>query len=135
MQSIVSPSPDGKHHVILDYRSEIRFGPAYYSLTVDTIHFRERVFGNSFLWLPASRFVAIQEWETIGESHGPNTRLLLIDLDAKRECVLSWAKKGFIVPKRFADDKLIYAKEYFAPPVTKEFEIEFLSLNRWEDLK
>jgi hypothetical protein len=135
MQSIVSTSPDGKHHAILEYRGEIRFGPAYYSLTVDTIRFGERVFGNSFLWSPTSRFLAIQEWETISESHGPGTHLLLLDLDAKRECVLSWAEKGFIVPKSFEHDKLIYTKEYFTPPVTREFEIEFLPLRRWEHLK
>ena len=46
--------------------------------------------------------------------------------------VLSWAEKGFIIPKQFENDKLIYVKEYFTPPVPREFEIEFLPLSRWE---
>ena len=135
MRTIVSPSPDSKHNAVLEYRSEIRFGPAYYSLLVDQIHFGERVFGKSHLWSPDSRFFAIQEWETVAEGQGPRTYLLLIDLNTERECVLSSAEKGFISPKKFESDKLIYVKEYFAPRVTREFEIEFLSLSRWKNLK
>ena len=135
MRPIFFPSPDGKHNAVLEYRSEIRFGPAYYSLMVDQNHFGERVFGNSHLWSPDSRFFAIQEWETVDEGQGPRTYLLLIDLNTERECVLSSAEKGFIRPKKFESSKLIYVKEYFAPRVTREFEIEFLSLSRWKNLK
>ena len=135
MQPVDSTSPNGKHHAVLEYRSEIRFGPAHYSLMIDEIHFGERAFGNSFLWSPDSRFFAIQEWGTVSEGSGPQTRLLLIDLDRQQECILSQAEKGFIVPKSFENNKLIYAKKYHMPPRTREFEIEFLSLSRWENLK
>jgi len=49
--------------------------------------------------------------------------------------VLSRAENGFIIPKKFENDKLIYVKEYFASRVTNEFEIEFLPLNSWENIK
>lgn len=135
MQSILATSPDLIHKAVLNNLGEIRFGPAYYSLTVDEHRFGARVFGNAYLWSPDSRLFAIQEWETISEGRGPQTHLLLIDVDTERESVLSWAEKGFIIPKQFEHDKLIYLKKYFAPPVTREFEIEFLSLSRWEYLK
>jgi len=135
MQSIASTSPDGKHRAVLEYSGEIRFGPAFYMLAVDGISFGERVFGNKFLWSPDSRFFAIQEWETTTEGRGPQTHLLLIDLETKRECVLSRAEKGFIIPKNFENDKLIFTKEYHGPDLVREFEIEFLSLDRWEKPK
>lgn len=135
MQSIVSLSPGNSHKAVLEYVSEIRFGPAYYHLKVDDISFGGRVFGNSFLWSPDSRFFAVQEWESTSETQGPNTRMLLIDFENKRECVLSRADSGFIVPKQFEYDKLIYTKKYPGKGVENEFEIEFLNLNRWEDLK
>jgi hypothetical protein len=135
MEAIIAPSPDSFHKAVLKYIGEIRFGPAYYSLTIDKISFAERVFGNSYLWSPDSRYFAVQEWETTSEGRGPQTRLLLIDLDLKQECVLCRAEKGFVVPQKFEKDKLIYTKEYYRPRIIKEFEIEFLSVNRWDNIK
>jgi hypothetical protein len=135
MEDIIVASPDLLHKAVLKYVAEIRFGPAYYSLTMDKISFGERVFSSSYLWSPDSRYFAVQEWETTSESHGPRTRLLLIDLDLKQECVLSRAERGFIVPQKFEKDKLIYTKEYRGYGVTQELEIEFQKVNRWENLK
>jgi hypothetical protein len=87
------------------------------------------------LWSPDSRFFAVQEWETTSENGGPQTRLLLIDLDRKQECVLSRAERGFIIPQKFEKDKLIYTKEYHQPSMIKEFEIEFLFIDRWDNIK
>jgi hypothetical protein len=134
MRPIISVSLDEQHRAVLEYSGEIRFGPAFYKLTVAEISFGERFFGNKFLWSPNSRYFAIQEWETIEEAHGPRTKLLLIDLEARRECILSEAHAGFVVPRTFEDDKLIYEKEYYSQGVVKEFEIEFLALARWQDI-
>ena len=119
---------------ILKYMGEIRFGPAYYSLTIDKIALRERVFGSSYLWSPDSRYFAVQEWQTTFESRGPQTRLLLIDLDLKQACVLSRAERGFVVPRKFEENKLIYTKEYYQQSLIQEFEIEFLSVDRWDNI-
>jgi hypothetical protein len=48
--------------------------------------------------------------------------------------VLSRAEQGFIVPRNFEKEKLIYAKEYRGQGTIKEFEIEFLLLDRWDNL-
>lgn len=135
MESLVAFSPNGSHKANLLYRGEIRFGPAYYSLIIDELSFGNRIFGHSCLWSPDSRFSAVQEWETTSEGKGPQTRLLLIDIEQRRECILSRAEQGFIIPKKFEDNKLIYTKEYPGKGVVNEFEIEFLTLNKWEDLK
>jgi hypothetical protein len=135
VQPIISTSPDNRHSAFLEYSGEIRFGPAFYTLVVDKLSFGRQVFGNKFLWSPDSRYFAIQEWETVSEALGPQTQLLLIDLETKRECVLSKVEQGFIIPKKFENDKLIYAKEYHGQGIVKEFEIEFLTLDRWENIK
>jgi hypothetical protein len=135
MQRITSTSPDNQHSAFLDYSGEIRFGPAFYTLKVDTISFGKRVFGNRFLWSPDSRYFAIQEWQTVSEALGPQTQLLFIDLETKSECVFSKVEQGFIVPKKFENGKLIYAKEYYGRGVAKEFEIDFPLLATWEDIK
>jgi len=135
MQSTTSTAPYNHHLAILEYSGEIRFGPAFYILKVDTISFGKRVFGNKFLWSPNSRYFAIQEWETVSEGLGSQTQLLLIDLENKSECVLSAAEQGFIVPTKFENGKLIYVKEYHEQGVVKEFEIDFLILDRWENIR
>lgn len=135
MEAIIAPSPDSSHTAVLKYMGEIRFGPAYYSLTIDKISFEERVFGNSYLWSPDSRYFAVQEWETTSEGRGPQTRLLLIDLELRQECVVSRAERGFIVLQKFEKDKLVYTKEYHQANMIKEFEIEFLSIDRWDNIK
>lgn len=135
MQPIVSISPNDSHKAVLEYANEIRFGPAYYYLKVDDISFSGRVFGISFLWSPDSRFFAVEEWKSTSEVMGPKTQLLLIDLETRRECALSWADHGFIIPKQFEGSKLIYVKQYFGKGVENEFEIEFLPLTRWKDIE
>jgi hypothetical protein len=135
VQPIISTSPDNQHSAILEYSGEIRFGPAFYTLKVDMISFGKRVFGNKFLWSPDSRYFAIQEWETVSEALGPQTQLLLIDLETNCECVLSKVERGFIVPRKFESGKLIYAKEYHGQGVVKEFEIDFLFLDTWKNIK
>ena len=135
MEDIIAPSPNMLYEAVLKYLSEIRFGPPYYALAIDNLSFGGRGFGNSFLWSPDSRFFAVQEWESTSETEGPKTRLLLIDLETRRECVLSRAEQGFIIPKQFDNDKLIYTKKYPGKGVENEFEIEFLTLNRWKNLR
>jgi len=127
-------SPNEKWIAVLTYLGEVRFGPAYYSLAIDKFLFEGRTFGDSYLWSPDPCFFAIQEWETTSEGRGPQTQLLLINLDTTQECILSRAERGFIAPRRFENDKLIYTKEYYAPRSTIEFEIEYFSLDRWENL-
>ena len=135
MEDIIASSPNMLYQAVLKYLGEIRFGPPYYALVIDNLSFGGRVFGNAFLWSPDLRFFAVQEWESTSETQGPNTRLLLIDLETRRECVLSRADGGFILPKQFDHDKLIYTKKYPGKGIENEFEIEFLTLNRWEGIK
>ncbi|MBW3623815.1 MAG: hypothetical protein KY468_10460 [Armatimonadetes bacterium] len=129
------PSPDRQHTAVLKNIGEIRFGPSYYSLRLDRIDFGTRIFGNSALWSSDSRFLAVQEWLTIDEAEGPQTQLLLIDWLHHTECAVSWAIQGFIEPKRFEGNTLIYTKMYLARGITGEFEIDFLELDRWMQLK
>ncbi|NPV08326.1 MAG: hypothetical protein HPY83_10260 [Anaerolineae bacterium] len=117
-------SPDGHHIARLRYAQEIRFGPACYNLSLDSYDFGRRIFGEPCLWSPDSSLVAVQEWLTADERRGPLTRLLLVDLESGLECAVSDASKGFLVPLRFEEGKLVYVRRYytFGPPLTVEYE-------------
>jgi hypothetical protein len=58
-----------------------------------------------------------------------------MDLDLKQGYMLSSAERGFIVPQTFENDKLIYTKEYDQPGIIKEFELEFLFVDSWDNIK
>jgi hypothetical protein len=131
-QDLRAESPDRKHLAILRCVGEIRFGPLFFSLTVDSVSFGERLFGDDYLWSDDSRFLAVQEWKTTDYATGPITQLLLIDIVERRECSLSGANGGWIEPKQFEGSKLIYTKRY-ADKIA-EFEIEFRGLDRWRPL-
>ena len=128
-------SPDGCHKTVLEIAGEIRFGPPYFNLKVDDLNFRERVFGDACLWSGDSVLFAIQEWLTTSFQEGPKTALTLLDLSRQKECRVSWAEKGFIIPVSFEDNLLIYKKVYLGKGIIREFEIDFHSLKRWKKIK
>jgi hypothetical protein len=129
------PSPDEMHVAELQIAGEVRFGPHYYSLRIDGDELGERVFGEACLWSPDSRFLAVHEWLTTSEAEGPKTALVLFDLAEDREVQISWANKGFIAATSFEGDKILYSKWYKGRGVIREFEMEFLTLDRWEPRK
>src|SRR5690242_13841824 len=101
--NIASPSPDAQHTAQLAVAGEIRFGPLYYSLTVNGYSFGQRIFGDAHLWSRSSRFLAVQEWLTLDYSEGPITALVLIDMRARQTATLARATKRFLVPTAFED--------------------------------
>nr|WED68851.1 hypothetical protein PJ912_00385 [Pectobacterium colocasium] len=70
---------------------EIRFGPPYFSLSIDGKTLDDRVFGKDMLWSPDSRYLAVQEWLSTAERDGPQTALLCIDMLEERQCQISQA--------------------------------------------
>lgn len=129
-------SPDQQHQAEFRFAGEIRFGPSYFSLTVDGYALVGRVFGDKALWSPDSRYLAVQEWLSTAEADGPQTALLCLDLLERRQCRVAKAAGGFITPLRFSDNLLIYRKCYFRADGERsiEYEIAFADLPRWEML-
>lgn len=134
MDQIVSKSPNNYNIALLDNIGEIRFGPPYYSMIFNDICFEGRIFGDDYLWSQDSKYFAIQEWKTIDYNKGPQTQLIILDVDNKKECIVSTANKGFIVPKAFESGKIIYTKKYKGRGVFKEFEMNISSLEKWVDI-
>src|SRR5215211_4691595 len=119
--NITSPSPDAQHTAHFAFSGEIRFGPAYFSLTVDDFSFGQRIFGDAHLWSPPSNLLAVQEWLTIDYSEGPITALVLINLERGREATVARATKGFIVPEAFDGSSIMYREKYAAREVVRQF--------------
>ncbi|WP_240355714.1 hypothetical protein [Pectobacterium polaris] len=89
------PSFDRQHTAMLIYAGEIRFGPPYFSLSIDGKALDDRVFGKDMLWSPDSRYLAVQEWLSTAERDGPQTALLCIDVLEERQCQLSQIARDF----------------------------------------
>lgn len=129
-------SPNGSGVVTLTYEGEIRFGPPYFALRINGKLLADRVFGESLVWSPDSQYFAAQEWLTISEADGPQTSLVCFQPTIEKQCKVSGIRGGFIKPKEFVGEKLIYLKELYSNGQyqTTEYEIEFKSLPRWEKL-
>jgi hypothetical protein len=131
---ITSPSPDGQHTAHFAFSGEIRFGPAYYALSVDGSSFDQRIFGSAHLWSPSSTLLAVQEWLTLDYSEGPITALVLIDVHLRRELTVAQATKKFMVPDVFEGSIIVYREEHAGRDVIKHFDLDAAKLKAWKKL-
>jgi hypothetical protein len=127
-----SPSPDSQHTARFAYSGEIRFGPPYFSLSVDASIFPERIFSDIHLWSPSSTLLAVQEWLTLDYSEGPITALTLIDLSRKCEASAARARKAFIVPVAFEGPLVVYRTDYGGQAGAERFEIDVRKITEWK---
>jgi hypothetical protein len=141
LTSLKFPSPDKKHSVVLNYLGETQSGASYYTLSIDkdSLVFADRIFGKVCLWSPESRFFSVQEWKETDEAIQPKSYLLLIiDLVARRECVVASVDgaKSDILPEGFIGDSLMYKVIYEGQfGTTKNFESKFQYLDGWQTIK
>ena len=134
------PSPDKKHTAVLTHLGEVQSGSSYYSLSIDKFphSFADRVFGKVCLWSPESRFLSVQEWKETNEAIQPKSYLLLIiDLVARRECVVASVDgaKSNILPEGFIGESLMYTVIYEGQfGTTRNFESKFQYLDGWQTI-
>ena len=139
--TLTFPSPNKKHNAVLTPLGENQSGSSYYSLSIDkdTLAFANRVFGKVCLWSPESRFFSVQEWKETDEAIQPKSYLLLlIDLVARRECVVASVngEKSNILPEGFIGESLMYTVIYDGQyGITKNFESKFQYLDGWQTIK
>ena len=139
--TLIFPSPNKKHNVVLTYLGETQSGSSYYSLSIDknAFTFADRVFGKVCLWSPESRFFSVQEWkETDGINPPKSCLLLIIDLASRRECVVANVDggKSNILPEGFIGESLMYTVIYDGQyGITKNFESKFQYLDGWQTIK
>ena len=127
-------SPDGKHIAELIYKSEIRFGPAYYSLKVDGTKIKRRTFGHKIKWSDDSRYIATVEWLTTDYQKGPITRVAIIDVKLKKLSEFKMIKKGFAKDFCFNGANLVYKKHFYDKGIIKEVEVEIASIDNWKKI-
>lgn len=132
--NLSSPSPNTQHTAQFLFSGEVRFGPAYYSLSVDAYSFGERIFGSAHLWSSSSNLLAVQEWLTLDYSEGPITALVLIDLKLGREASVAQAKKAFIVPETFEEPLVAYRKDRAGQAGAELFELDVTTITGWKAL-
>ncbi len=127
-------SPDKKHIAELIYSGEIRFGPAYFSLVLDSRKVKRRIFGNKLAWSDDSRYLALQEWLTAKEKKRPSTRVLLIDMHTRKAAELDIIRGGFAEEFVFKNHFLCYKKHDFSQKKIESAEVEISSIKKWRGL-
>ena len=131
---ITAPSPDTRHTAHFAYRGDIRFGPPYFSLSVDAFSFGQRIFGDVHLWSLSSTLLAVQEWLTLDYSEGPIIALVILDLRLGREISVARAVKAFIVPTAFEGPIVTYRKDYAGQAGAERFEVDTTKIEEWKEL-
>jgi hypothetical protein len=129
-----SPLLGAQHIAHFAYSGEVRFGPPYFSLSVDAYSFPQRIFGDTHLWSPLSTLLAVQEWLTLDYSEGPITALVIIDLQLGREVTVERMVKGFLVPTAFEGSKIVYRKDYAGNEGAERFEVDTTKCTEWKEL-
>ena len=129
-----SSAPDAQHIASFFYGGDIRFGPPYFSLSVDAHSFGQRIFGDVYCWSPSSTLLAVQEWLTLDYSEGPITSLVIIDLSLGQEVSVDRVVKGFIVPIAFEWPTVVYRKDYAGNAGTERFEADTTKVWEWKEL-
>ncbi|MBN1663761.1 MAG: hypothetical protein JW943_09190 [Deltaproteobacteria bacterium] len=127
-------SPDQKHVAELSFIGEIRFGPAYFSLAVDSAKIKHRIFGNHIQWSDDSRYLAAQEWLTTDERMGPVTRVVLIDVQLHQLTEFKTIDKGFAEDFIFRNNLLCYKIHCYEKEIIKEAAVEISSIKKWRKI-
>src|SRR5690349_12240677 len=130
----IAHSPDRQHSASFLYGGDIRFGPSYFSLSIDGRSFGQRIFGDAYLWSPSSALFAVQEWLTIDYSEGPITALVIVDLELGRETTLERVVKAFIVPVAFEGPTIVYRKDYAGQAGSERFQADTSKSAEWKKL-
>lgn len=130
----MSKSPNSAHTAELHYKGEIRFGPAYYELSIDGSPLKGKLFGSPLAWSQDSRYLAAQEWLTTDYGKGPITRAVLFDLQQDVFAPLKVADEGFAQDFTFSGSVFVYRKHFQGRGEIIEAELNLANIRNWQGL-
>ena len=128
-------SPNNIHLAKFINFCEIRFGPEYYEMEVNGKKIKGRVFSANPVWSNDDRYLAIQEWNGISESVGPNMKLCVIDFELAKQCS-GIPVHGYMNPKYFEGDVLVYEKRDWSTgcEIVTTIELAISSISNWKNI-
>ncbi|MHB8843204.1 MAG: hypothetical protein ACYC7L_00510 [Nitrospirota bacterium] len=104
-------SPDKRLEACLAPTAGSVWDLSHASLTLRDLSFEARTFGWNGVWSSCSRYFAISEWlSSDAAAHSPDMRLIVIDVERGRECVVEQVSCGFVEPMHFQDNAVKYSK-------------------------
>ena len=119
---IIVEEPASRYSLLLEYQGEIPFGPPYYFLWIRD---RDRLvgpgpeeyYGDKAFFSPDGRFVALERWFDLSS---PNTGLLILDLQHKKQAIIDRFGAGFLKKlswKKNSEEttKIVYSVIYYKP--------------------
>lgn len=125
-------SPNGQHKLELKFKYEIPFGPVSYEITIDNVKIDGFNFDDSFCWSENSSFLALSNWIVLERDKKPTMQLMIIDLIKYKISAVSKISNGFIKPKYFDDQLIIFEKSYAdGSGKVAELEINLNSIKNW----
>lgn len=110
-------APNGSVAAVLRHSGTAPWENAFASLSLDDLPFGDRRFGWNAVWSSCSRYLAITEWRHTDPACGPDSQLLLVDVQRRRECVIDRAEGGFIDPVYINDGMVKYS--FMTPAMTE----------------
>jgi hypothetical protein len=135
------PSPDGRHSVVFLYVGEIRFGPGLYRVEVNGRRLRNRLSSRLVtdvgVWSPDSRYIAFTELRPRSVRQAPDSALVVVDLQARRQCEVDRAPGGLAEPVEFRGSVLSYTRTCYNAerhPTVARCEANLLEARRWRRL-
>lgn len=130
----MSKSPNGLHNAELNYQGEIRFGPEYYTLSLDSVSVKGMTFGGELQWSEDSRYLAAEEWLSTDFGTGPVTRAVIFDLEQGCFSTLKTIDQGYAQSFCFAGNSFIYKKNFQGRGQIVEVEILITDIHNWQKL-
>ncbi len=125
-------SPGKKHSFDFIFEGQIRFGPDYFKIQLDSNLITDRLFGFEFKWDAESKYLALQEWLTTDYRKGPTTALTIIDLENGKIARVKTVEKAFIIPLEFVGDVIKYEIDQLSIDKKQKFQISLKKVKNWE---
>lgn len=117
-----------------DYLGEVRFGPTYYSLSIDGKKVDCVAFGEEHLLFMGKRYLATQEWLTVDYENGPITQVTFFDLKENLKSSIDIVNKGFVKNFRFEAGVFYFEKDFPATGQFVQSQIQFSEVASWEPI-
>ncbi|WP_046006004.1 hypothetical protein [Pseudoalteromonas rubra] len=117
----------------LKFLSEIKFGPAYYTLIIAGKKVPNFFYGFTRSELLNGRYLAIEEWLTTDYQKGPITRVAIFDLENKLVTRLAAVNKGFVGNFKLENNTFTYNKTYHGNGKVVESEVGWNLITQWSD--
>ncbi len=132
--AFLEQSPDGSHDAVLVQAGQIRHSDLFwYRMELDGRKLGNFVCGGTPVWSADSRLLALDEWLSTDYSHGPETRVRIIDPATMQSAAGPAHPGAFVENMRFDGTTLSYDTDTSPGHLKENFSLDISQLS-WQPL-